>query len=122
MRPAGTPSVTTMTFATDSVPSSSSLGRMPFAKDQMEIDSEIDHLTKEYSKSTFSCISSSFASSLSLKVSPASGYITLEISEAVESLTTLLTSLKIAKTAVYDFMTNECVLSIKKAHSEFKRN
>jgi hypothetical protein len=42
------------------------------------------------------------------------------VSEAVESLTTLLTSLKIAKTAVYDFMTNECILFIKKAHSEFK--
>lgn len=42
------------------------------------------------------------------------------VSEAVENLTTLLTSLKIAKTAVYDFMTNECVLSIKKAHSKSK--
>ncbi|KAG1488610.1 hypothetical protein G6F47_013824 [Rhizopus delemar] len=43
----GTPSATIMAFATDSVPSSSSLGRMPFDKDQMEIDNEIDRLSKE---------------------------------------------------------------------------
>lgn len=42
------------------------------------------------------------------------------VSEAVESLTTQFMGLKIAKTAVHDFMTNECALTIKKAHLEPK--
>jgi transposase len=42
------------------------------------------------------------------------------VSEAVESLTTQFMGLKIAKSAVHDFMTNECALTIKKAHFEPK--
>ncbi|KAG1043408.1 hypothetical protein G6F43_011658 [Rhizopus delemar] len=42
------------------------------------------------------------------------------VSEAVESSTTQFMGLKIAKAAVHDFMTNECVLTIKYAHFEPK--
>ncbi|KAG1510139.1 hypothetical protein G6F53_006908 [Rhizopus delemar] len=84
----GTPSAITMAFATDSVPSSPSLGRMPCSKgsDGKLIVKLIayqrnvkDVRTRAFvgSRSTFSCISPSFASSLGLKVSLASGFITL---------------------------------------------
>ncbi|KAG1140373.1 hypothetical protein G6F37_001805 [Rhizopus arrhizus] len=48
-------------------------------------------------------------------------YSRATVSEAVESLTTQFMGLKIAKSAVHDFMTNECASTIKRAHFEPKK-
>ncbi|KAI8368771.1 hypothetical protein BD560DRAFT_371154, partial [Blakeslea trispora] len=42
------------------------------------------------------------------------------VNEAMESLASQFEGLKIAKTAVHDFMVNDCALTIKKAHFEPK--